>query len=233
MRDQFVEGLFNSRIQLNSYEDERDRDFWETLQRAQEPETIHKTHESKRDRKLNELRYSHDEYEDPDLIRAGNSSNNQIEEKFVALQTSLTNVASRFDCFENSICQQICKQTDQMTKHLERSSSKQAELMTRQNEILIQGMKDMSSAVVGALGSSQRPVGGQPQSWQAPCCQAPFTPNFRALLKRTGSSGQLNISHPAPKEAECFNCRAIGHYAKQCPSLPQSNFLNYRQPSMQ
>ena len=177
MRDQFIERFFDSRIQLNLYEDERDPDFGETLQRAQELEIIHKTHESKKEQKLDKLRYLNNETEDSDLLRAGYSSKNQIEEKFVSLQTSLTNVAIRFDRFENSICQQISKQTDQMMKNLEQNSSKQAELMTRQNEIL---MKDMSSAIVGALRSSQRPVGGQPQSWQAPCFQASFTPNFRA-----------------------------------------------------
>ena len=87
-----------------------------------------------------------------------------------------------------------------MTKNLEQNGSKQAELMTKQNEILMQGMKDMSSAIVGALGSSQRPVGGQPQTWQAPRFRASFTRNFRAPLTRTGSSGQLNISHPPPKK---------------------------------
>ena len=94
-------------------------------------------------------------------------------------------------------------------------------------------MKDMSSAIEGALGSLQRPVDGQPHIWQVSRFQAPFTPNFRAPLTRTGSSGQLSISYPPPEEAECFNCKAIGHYAKQCPSLLQSNSLNYRQPSMQ
>ena len=84
MRDQSIEGLFDSRIRLNLYEDERDCDNEETLQRAQELEVIHKTHESKRERKLDKLRYSHNESEDPDLIRAGYSSSNQIEEKFAA-----------------------------------------------------------------------------------------------------------------------------------------------------
>ena len=32
MRDQFIEGLFDSRIQLSLYQDKRDRDFGETLQ---------------------------------------------------------------------------------------------------------------------------------------------------------------------------------------------------------
>ena len=69
MRDQFIEGLSDSGIHFSLYEDERDRDFEETLQRTQEFEIIHKTHESKRVRKLDKLRYSHNESEDPDLIR--------------------------------------------------------------------------------------------------------------------------------------------------------------------
>ena len=104
MKDQFIERLFDSRIQIELYEDERDHDFEETLLRAQELEIVHKTDKSKRERKLDKLRYSLDKFEDPEIVRAGYSNNNQIEEKFAALQTSLTNVASRFDRFENSIC---------------------------------------------------------------------------------------------------------------------------------
>ena len=104
MKDQFIEGLFDSRIQIELYEDERDHDFGETLLRAQELEIVHKTDKSKRERKLDKLRYSLDKFEDPEIVKAGYSNNNQIEEKFAALQTSLTNVASRFDRFENSIC---------------------------------------------------------------------------------------------------------------------------------
>ena len=69
MRDQFIAGLFDSRIQLRLYEDERDRDFGETLQRAQELEIIHKPHESKRERKLDKLRCLHNKSEDPDLTK--------------------------------------------------------------------------------------------------------------------------------------------------------------------
>ena len=42
----------------------------------------------------------------------------------------------------------------------------------------MQGMRDMSAAIVGALGSSQRPVGGQPQSWQAHRFQPPSLLTF-------------------------------------------------------
>ena len=126
MRDQFIEGLFDSRVQINLYEDERDRDFGETLQRAQELEIIHKTQESRKDRKFDKLRYSQNDLEYSDTVRAGYSNNKQIEEKFAAIETSLTNVASRFDRFENSICQHISKQTEQISK-LANSTTSQIE----------------------------------------------------------------------------------------------------------
>ena len=59
-----------------------------------------------------------------------------------------------------------------MSKQIEQLS-KQAELMTRQNETIVQSIKAMSSAIVGALGTSQRAVGGQPQNWQPLRFQAP------------------------------------------------------------
>ena len=156
MRDQFIEGLFDSRIQTNLYEDERDRDFGETLQRAQELEIIHKTQESRKDRKFDKLRYSQNDLEYSDTVRAGNSNNNQIEEKFAAIETSLTNVASRFDRFENSICQHISKQTEQI--------SKLANSTNCQIETLVQSIKDMSSGMVGEAGSSQQSAGGHSQN---------------------------------------------------------------------
>ena len=43
LRDQFLEGLFDSRLQQKLYEDETNRNFLEALQRAQELELIRKT----------------------------------------------------------------------------------------------------------------------------------------------------------------------------------------------
>ena len=175
-------------MQINLYEDERDRDFGETLQRAQELEIIHKTQESRKDRKFDKLRYSQNDLEYSDTVRAGYSNNNQIEEKFAAIETSLTNVASRFDRFENSICQHISKQTEQI--------SKLANTTTSQIETLVQSIKDMSSAMVGAAGSSQQSACGQSQN--------------------------VKITQPPPEEAECFHCKSYGHYARQCPNRTKS-----------
>ena len=47
LRDQFLEGLFDSRIQQKLYEDETERNFCEILQRAQELELIQKNSENK------------------------------------------------------------------------------------------------------------------------------------------------------------------------------------------
>ena len=164
MRDQFIEGMVDSRIQTILFEDERDRDFGETVQRALELEIIHKTQESKRDRKFDKLRYSQDAFECSDVGRAGLSRNNQSEEQFAAIQTSLTNVASRFDRFENSICQHNSKQTEQM--------SKQGESMSRQNETIVQSIKDMTTAVVERIGCAQQSVEGQSPNVNPPRFQA-------------------------------------------------------------
>ena len=188
MRDQFIEGLFDSRIQINFYEDERDRDFGETLQRAQELEIFHKTQESRKDRKFDKLRYSQNDLGYSDTVRAGYSNNNQIDENFAAIETSLANVASRFDRFENSICQHISKHTEQI--------SKLANSTTSQIETLVQSIEDMSSAMVGAAGSSQQSAGGQSQN--------------------------VKITQPPPEEAECFHCKSYGHYARQCPNRTKS-----------
>ena len=225
MRDQFIEGLLDSQIRTKLYEDERDRDFGETLQRAQELEIIHKTQESRKERKFDKLRHSQNELGYSDTVRAGYSNNNQIDEKIAAIETSLTNVASRFDRFENSICQHISKHTEQI--------SKLANSTTSQMETLVQSVKDLSSAIVGALGSSQRPVGGQPQNWQSFCSQPPVTPTPFVHPTRVAPSGHVNITYPPPEKAECFGCGLIGHFAKDCPARYKQHPLNYHQPSMQ
>ena len=45
LRDQFLEGLFNSRLPQKLFEDETDRNFCEVLYRAQELELIQKNSE--------------------------------------------------------------------------------------------------------------------------------------------------------------------------------------------
>ena len=73
--------FLDSRKQIKLYEDERARDFGETLQRAQELERIHKIQESRKDRKFDKLRYSQNDLGYSDTVRAGYSNNNRFDEK--------------------------------------------------------------------------------------------------------------------------------------------------------
>ena len=48
LRDQFLDGIFDFRLQEKHYEDETDRNFCEVLYRAQELELIQKNSEERR-----------------------------------------------------------------------------------------------------------------------------------------------------------------------------------------
>ena len=103
LRDQFLEGLFDSRHQQKLYEDETKRNFCEVLQRAQELELIQKNArdvDQRRDKttRADRVRFSYDEREQDNVVRASfPNSHGPVEEKFAALQTSIGTVAKRLD----------------------------------------------------------------------------------------------------------------------------------------
>ena len=103
-------------------------------------------------------------------------------------------MASCFDRFGNSICQQVSKEIQQI--------SKLANLTTRQSQTIVQSVKDMSFQIVVALGSPPRPVGGQPQNWRPPRSQALLTPNSHQTWNWVGSSGHVNNTHPLRRKDE-------------------------------
>ena len=91
LRDQFLEGLFDARLQQKLYEDETYRNLCEVLQRAQELELIQK---NARDAELcrekpvrgEKVRYVADDADSDEVVRASfQSFPSQVEEQFVAL----------------------------------------------------------------------------------------------------------------------------------------------------
>ena len=92
LRDQFLEGLLDSRLQQKLYEDETNRNFCEVLQRAQELDLIEKNArdvDQRRDKmtRADRVRIFYDDWEQGSVVRASfPNSHGQLEEMFAALQ---------------------------------------------------------------------------------------------------------------------------------------------------
>ena len=112
LRDQFLEGLFDSTLQQNLYEDETNRNFCEVLQRAQELESIQKNArdvDQRRDKATrgDGVRLSYDDWEQDSVVRASfPNSLGQVEVKFAALQTSMGTVANQLDQLDATVARQ-------------------------------------------------------------------------------------------------------------------------------
>ena len=91
LRDQFLEGLFDSRLQQNLYEDETNRNFCEFLQRARKLELIQKNARDVDQRgdkttRADRVRFSWDDWEQDNVVRASfPNPHGPVEEKFAAL----------------------------------------------------------------------------------------------------------------------------------------------------
>ena len=109
LRDQFLEGFFDSRLQQKLYADETNRNFCEVLQRAQELDLIQKNAgdvDQRRDKttRADRVRFSNDDWEQDNVVRANfPNTHGPVEEKFAALQTSMGTVANRLDKLDATV----------------------------------------------------------------------------------------------------------------------------------
>ena len=99
-------------MQQKLYEDEANRNICEILQRMQELELIQK---NSRDAELRgempvmgeKVRYVADYADSDEMVRASfHSFPSQVEEKFMALYTSMSTVANRLDKLDHTIAKQ-------------------------------------------------------------------------------------------------------------------------------
>ena len=112
LRDQFLEGLFDARLQQKLNEDEANRNFCEVLQRAEQLELIQKNArvaELRREKpgRGEKVGYVADDADKDEVVRASfQSFPSQVEEKFVAFQTSMSTVANRLDKLDHTFAKQ-------------------------------------------------------------------------------------------------------------------------------
>ena len=240
LRNHFLEGLFDARLQQKLYEDEANCNFCEVLQRAQELELIQKNArdaELRREKPVRgeKKRYVADGADDDDVVRASfQSFPSQVEEKFVALQTSMKTVANRLDKLDHTIAKQgeanhqVMKSLgENLTQGFNQMNNNLNQMPAAISAAMVASWGDLKAAFVGAIGGAQNRDGGQFQQ----CAQQPSQclqqqSNFS---RRNNHMGHVSLSNPPPAMAECFDCKEIGHFARESPRRIRSEHLNWAQ----
>ena len=240
LRDQFLEGLFDSRLQQKLYEDETNRSFCEVLQRAQQVELIQKNArdvDQRRDktRRADRVIFSYDDWEQENDARASfPNSHDSVEEKFAALQTSMGAVANRLDKLDATVARQG-DATQQLMKSMNDNLTQLTAVMTQMpaemTAAMAASMNDLKTVLVGVAGGPRSNSSGQLPQTQ-PQQQPPQNPNNRFAPNRT--FGHVSLSNPPPSRAECYEFKEVGHFARDCPKRTnKSDHLNWVQPELQ
>ena len=183
LRDQFLEGLFDARLLQKLYEYEANCNFCEVLQPAQDLELIQKNTrdaELRREKPVRgeKVRYVADDADSDEVVRASfQSFPSQVEEKFVALQTSMSTVANRLDKLDHTIVKQG-EANHQMMKTLGENLTQGFNQMHEQSKS--DACSNLSSHG-GINGRSQGSIGGshwwcaESRSWAVSAgCAAAF-----------------------------------------------------------
>ena len=98
LRDEFIEGFFDARLQQKLYEDEANRNFCEVLQLEMLSSAV-RSQSGARKRAL-----WRDDADSDEVVRASfHSFPSQVEEEFAALQTSMSTVVNRLDKVDHTI----------------------------------------------------------------------------------------------------------------------------------
>ena len=208
LRDQFLEGLFDPRLQQKLYENETNRNFCEILQRAHELELIQKNArdvDQRRDKTTlaDRVRFFYDDREQDNVVSAGfPNSKGPVEEKFAALQTSMGTVANRLDKVDTTVARQG-DATQQLMKSMNDNLTQLTAVMTQMPAVMTAAMaasmNDLKTVLVGAAGGARSSSSGQLPQTQ-PQQQHPQNPNNRFAPNKP--FGHVSLNNPPPSRAE-------------------------------
>ena len=240
LHDQFLEGLFDSRLQQKLYEDETNRNFCEVLQRAHELELIQKNArdvDQRRDKttRSDRGRFSYDDWEQDNVVRASfPNPHGQVEEKFAAVQTSMGTVANRLDKLDATVARQG-DATQQLMKSMNDNLTQLTAVMTQIPAVMTASMaastNDLKTVLVGIAGGPRGNSSGQLPQTQ-PQQQPPRNTNTRFAPNKP--FGHVSLNNPPPSRAAYYECKEVGHFARDCPKRTiKSDHLNWVQPELQ
>ena len=206
LRDQFLEVLFESRLQQKLYEDETNRNFCEVLQRAQELELIQKNArdvDQRRDKttRADRVRFYYDDWEQDNVVRASfPNSHGPLEEKFAALQTSMGTVANQLDKLDATVARQGGA-TQQLIKSMNDNLTQLTAVMTQMPAVMTAAMAasmtDLKTVLVSVAGGPRSTSSGQLPQTQ-PQQQLPQNPSNRFAPNKT--FGHVSLNNPLPLE---------------------------------
>ena len=217
LRDQFLEGLFDSKLQQKMYENEKNQNCREVLQRAQELELIQKNADQRRDKttRADRVRFSYDDWEQDNVVRASfPNSHGPVEEKFAALQTSMGTVANRLDKLDATVARQG-DATQQLMKSMNDNLTQLTAVMTQMPAVMTAAMAasmtDLQTLLAGVAGGPRGSSSGQIPQTQ-PQQQPLENTNNRFAPNKT--FGHVSLNNPPPSRAECYECKEVGHFPR-------------------
>ena len=181
------------------------------------------------------LRFSYDDWEQDNVVRASFPiSHGQVEEKFAALQTSMGTVANRLDKLDATVARQG-DATQQLMKSMNDNLTQLTAVMTQKPAVMTAAMaasmNDLKTVLVGVTGGPGSSSSGQIPQTQ-PQQQPPQITNTRFAPNKP--FGHVSLNNPPPSRAECYECKEVGHFVRECPKrTTKSDHLNWVQPELQ